>query len=393
MDPIQLVEIKQEPEEHVWNSQEDADDSHELESKNCSEGHDESRVISVDMSLKSEVKIEDHDVDGCGEDENGDVDEEIRPPEAVFIKQEVDWEEEEEDEEEGEASYPMNGEDFNEAKDGSIKLLDRTPSLKLEGPADKQRVCTCSNNVSNDESGDSTLINPGGTSSKHHPCKMCSSGKTSKVSGQKKNNRMYECSICHKRFKQRAYLAAHTRIHTGERPLQCHICLKDFTYRQGLYKHMLTHSEERPHSCSVCQKSFRKREHLVGHMRTHSEEAPYPCTNCEKSFKRKEHLLKHLRTHTEERPHHCSVCEKSFREKAVLLRHMELHTEGMYACSICKKIFRDFAKHMRFHSAEKACECPVCHLSFKVKELLNHLSTHTQGKDLNARTVSQEETI
>ena len=40
----------------------------------------------------------------------------------------------------------------------------------------------------------------------------------------------FECTVCHKRFTQKAHLVQHVRIHSGEKPFYCTVCNKRFTF-------------------------------------------------------------------------------------------------------------------------------------------------------------------
>ncbi|KAF8786646.1 PR domain zinc finger protein 1 like protein [Argiope bruennichi] len=53
--------------------------------------------------------------------------------------------------------------------------------------------------------------------------------------------RMFTCSVCHKKFSQKANLLVHFRVHTGERPFKCTICNKGFSTKQNMLKHFTTH--------------------------------------------------------------------------------------------------------------------------------------------------------
>uniref|UniRef100_A0A7N8YDK6 Adult enhancer factor 1-like n=1 Tax=Mastacembelus armatus TaxID=205130 RepID=A0A7N8YDK6_9TELE len=77
----------------------------------------------------------------------------------------------------------------------------------------------------------------------------------------------YSCSVCEKRFYHCSVLAAHIRIHTGERPYRCQICRKTFITTSALNRHQTLHTEGKPFVCVYCEKSFKWMESLARHVR------------------------------------------------------------------------------------------------------------------------------
>ncbi|KAJ8271053.1 hypothetical protein GJAV_G00122230 [Gymnothorax javanicus] len=57
------------------------------------------------------------------------------------------------------------------------------------------------------------------------------------------HKQLYQCSQCGRSFKYKSLLAAHQRIHTGERPYHCSQCGKNFIRFSALWKHQKTHSK------------------------------------------------------------------------------------------------------------------------------------------------------
>ena len=72
--------------------------------------------------------------------------------------------------------------------------------------------------------------------------------------GAGSERRRHRCELCGKRFKQRAHLDRHLRVHVHIEPV--HVSLQ-------------TH---KPDTCEVCGKTFSKKGHLDRHRRTIHQE-------------------------------------------------------------------------------------------------------------------------
>ncbi|XP_047487032.1 zinc finger protein 184-like [Penaeus chinensis] len=96
--------------------------------------------------------------------------------------------------------------------------------------------------------------------------------------------RRFDCEDCGRKFKKRAYLVRHRRLHTGERPYSCDICSATFSQMPNLWYHKRIHTGESPYECAVCQRKFRSSSHLKRHQRLHTGETPYACPSCPAAF-------------------------------------------------------------------------------------------------------------
>ncbi|CAB1420376.1 unnamed protein product [Pleuronectes platessa] len=162
----------------------------------------------------------------------------------------------------------------------------------------------------------------------------------------------FACSVCGKRLKSKALLAAHSHIHTSEKPHRCGVCLRSFQratclkqhhlrvhlkmfkFKSLLSSHSLIHSELRPHACDFCSRSFRRLSHLKRHREVvHANGARPPqsfiCHICGKDKKCRSQLDRHVIIHTGERPFACSLCSARFNRSGNLQQHRKrMHGVG-----------------------------------------------------------------
>ncbi|RTG89840.1 uncharacterized protein DC041_0009858 [Schistosoma bovis] len=88
-----------------------------------------------------------------------------------------------------------------------------------------------------------------------------------KSNHNKKFQRLFNCTICHKTFTKNSSLTRHERIHNMIKPFICRYCNASFTQSFSLTSHELIHIGEKPYQCSQCNASFRQLCNLKRHLK------------------------------------------------------------------------------------------------------------------------------
>lgn len=182
--------------------------------------------------------------------------------------------------------------------------------------------------------------------------------------------RVYECTICHWKFKIRQHLTRHMLSHTDEKRFKCEVCGKSFNRKSNMKNHRKIHAG---YTCDRCHEHFAS----LKDYRAHEEEEKCPklsekqstaavCasttndTSKDVSLSAKKPAGKSA-TDSKSQIFRCSICNTMYGYQAGLKRHMrQKHSQGVVAvkpkhtCPICGKVFeRPYRLYVHFNKLHR----------------------------------------
>ncbi|XP_055547006.1 gastrula zinc finger protein XlCGF26.1-like [Wyeomyia smithii] len=218
-------------------------------------------------------------------------------------------------------------------------------------------------------------------------------------------NRIFECSVCFKRFETKKLYLQHQRKMFVDVLHPCSRCEEEFANLFVLKKHIkvdhqkkfitteLEEIRKRENICCACKEKFITQDEL----REHVEKVHYPdrifnettntfeCNVCYNRFKTQKSLRHHQLRLFKEKKFVCTLCGKVFREKVRLAEHENLHRKiTKFECPFCAAKFaikNSFDVHVKMHDAEECFKCEYCGKGFRKKSLLlSHLQIHNSDR-------------
>lgn len=183
-----------------------------------------------------------------------------------------------------------------------------------------------------------------------HICDVCNYGSNNKSVVERHRRRHFnqftlQCDVCGWGCYSSVQLKEHQNLHTGATPFECDVCGKGFATKGRLKYHKETKHQDPAHKsmrpqCELCGKSFSFQQSLVLHLKSHTGQNTHLCDICGKAVTSRESLQVHRRIHTGEKPSVCNTCGKAFSSTAGLRVHKRTHTgERPFTCDECGKSF------------------------------------------------------
>ena len=166
------------------------------------------------------------------------------------------------------------------------------------------------------------------------------------------------------------------RIQPSEKVVECSICQKRYENKAGLERHMLRHYVKRTFQCLQCEASYYRRGDLMRHQKMHEDDdrmprggKPYSCYFCPKNFTLSKSRKEHEQVHTGEKNIQCGLCPRTFRSSGTYSVHRRrVHMENKkYKCPVCPSSYDSkafFAIHLRLHDQWTSCMFRLILFSF-----------------------------
>ncbi|KAL7044878.1 hypothetical protein ACKWTF_002091 [Chironomus riparius] len=186
-----------------------------------------------------------------------------------------------------------------------------------------------------------------------------------------RNEKLFKCNVCRKRFSNKKLLANHESIHTSSierKTFECKDCGKFLSSQTAVNNHVKWFHMDRQYSCSSCHKKFATKGSLTEHMKTHSNVKQHVCPICNKEYKTASTLTNHIDTHSVTE-YKCEICDLKLNSKRTLKQHAKVHSNLiLHTCEICGSEFKrtkTYKEHLITHSDIRPYKCDFCPKTFK----------------------------
>ncbi|EAT46047.1 AAEL002739-PA [Aedes aegypti] len=205
---------------------------------------------------------------------------------------------------------------------------------------------------------------------------------------ERREKRIYPCSICGEVFKTNDEMRNHGLVHP-ENQFVCEMCGASLKSATSLKSHMERHEDKRKYSCQYCEYAAYTKINLTAHLQIHaSDNAVLKCEICGTTFRKSGHLKRHIESHSNERKYACEQCPGRFNTKNTLRNHFNrVHLGVRYPCEYCEKTFdqriilRDHIE--RVHQIQCQFICDICVVTFDSQEKLDiHKQRHENPKPM-----------
>ncbi|XP_055643820.1 zinc finger protein 808-like isoform X2 [Toxorhynchites rutilus septentrionalis] len=224
-----------------------------------------------------------------------------------------------------------------------------------------------------------------------------------------KDENMFECNICFKRFTKSGLLTYHKNLSFQKTVYKCKRCDLQSAIKHRMLQHvgssahqgadleeklemrqfsccfvrctftsedpndLLDHVEDNHTSkrkenaeeresenfvCSVCHKCFRNEKSLQLHQFPRRNDGKHCCTECGASFLYLSSLNAHEKIHSGVREFQCDLCDRAFFDERTLRIHKVCHNEERpFVCDVCSKSFLRKGNLKNFISGSQTLPC------------------------------------
>ncbi|KAJ8721636.1 hypothetical protein PYW07_002411 [Mythimna separata] len=198
-----------------------------------------------------------------------------------------------------------------------------------------------------------------------------------------RNKLRFVCHICEKNQCSLIALHFHYRKEHLKKPGgYCSRCNKEYSRLRYWKKHEKRHVAPK-YTCDICKKTFTLKSNLKGHIIDHMRIVTGVCDICGIVLSRQRYIELHKEAVHNHSPVKCTHCNRMFKNQYSLIKHQKRLAEEKpceVKCEVCHKAFggqRGLKQHMVMHSGEKPYKCDTCGSSYKRKaHLINHLYKH-----------------
>lgn len=202
------------------------------------------------------------------------------------------------------------------------------------------------------------------------------------------SRKVHVCDVsgCSAAFSRPWRLAAHTAVHSGQKPFPCDYegCGKAFTYNFHLRRHKSTaHTEKSTQKrirCSYpgCNKEFTLIQNVRKHYRRTHEKFDKMCKTCGERFFNHVQLKKHNRIHKLGYNLKCHQCNVTFQHNTEYNRHKRGHRVHICPIQGCSEVYHNWSllrKHLTKHPHGYVCH--YCKKGYRSRKYLKvHIEQH-----------------
>ncbi len=150
--------------------------------------------------------------------------------------------------------------------DSHVQIVHQNGNLRSKSSSNVAPVST--QVVGNQEDLKAAVATPANNNNNNNNNKIKNNNEKYKDNNNNDSDlRRFFCTVCGRRFSQKAHLTRHNKIHTNEKPFTCFLCYRAFREKSTMQKHVKTvHRNLKAFACAVCDLSFSLKQELDQHV-------------------------------------------------------------------------------------------------------------------------------